>query len=395
MKKLGVFDSIEITMDKVDGSSKETDLIIRVKEKNWWKLNVGASTDGYEGTAETTCTLVNPLGTAERLHLSKTKGHVGSDVTRLVYSKPHFLGLPWLLNANLSDESLNYCRFSSYTEQFRGGKACVSNEDGTHEIALEMGWRDIVPRRNPTVSTAFAASRSILAEATPSMKTSLSYTFKEDTRDDPIVPESGDLFKSTTEVAGLMGDVQFVKNETTLQRHLPVGPTIEGHSLLTLSLCSRFGFIKTYGSDKDRAARISDRFFLGGPTILRGFQHKGIGPRASPEDGGNLNGDALGGEVMYNASVSLGFPLPIPALMMAGFKGHFFANAGNLTSFDRAIEKEKWAKNLLDETRASAGFGIVWKTNFGRLEANYSWLLRAHAQDQVQNGQLGLSMSFS
>ena len=45
---------------------------------------------------------------------------------------------------------------------------------------------------------------------------------------------------------------------------------------------------------------------------VRGFNHKGIGPRASPLDGGVPRGDALGGDVSYNGTASVGFPVPLP-----------------------------------------------------------------------------------
>lgn len=43
----------------------------------------------------------------------------------------------------------------------------------------------------------------------------------------------------------------------------------------------------------------SDRFSLGGPLSLRGFQHYGVGPRAPREEGGCAEGDALGGDIKY------------------------------------------------------------------------------------------------
>ena len=155
---MGIFDSIQIMMDKVEGSTTETDLTITVKEKNWWKVHVGAHTDGYEGTAESTGSLLNAFGTAEELTFSQTKGHVGSGATSLSFTKPHFMGLPLFLNARVSDESLVYERFSSYTEQFRGGSASLTDASGSHEMTMHLGWRDIVPRRNPRIPTAFAAS---------------------------------------------------------------------------------------------------------------------------------------------------------------------------------------------------------------------------------------------
>jgi len=117
---------------------------------------------------------------------------------------------------------------------------------------------------------------------------------------------------ASTEIAGLVGDVKFVKAEVEGQKHVALGPVVFGFPILNLSLSYHVGTVKSYGSEQHRPARISDRFFLGGPMNVRGFNHKGIGPRASPLDGGVAQGDALGGDVSYNGTASLGFPLPLP-----------------------------------------------------------------------------------
>lgn len=115
-----------------------------------------------------------------------------------------------------------------------------------------------------------------------------------------------------TEIAGLVGDVKFVKAEVEGQKHVALGPVVFGFPILNFSLSYHVGTVKSYGSEQHRPARISDRFFLGGPMNVRGFNHKGIGPRASPLDGGVAQGDALGGDVSYNGTAALGFPVPLP-----------------------------------------------------------------------------------
>ena len=111
------------------------------------------------------------------------------------------------MQADASDETLAFERFSSYKENFRGGKVAIRTEDGSHEVAILGGWRDIVPRRNPNVPFAFAASASIIAEATPSTKTGIKYTYTKDTRNNALTPFIGELFRASAEYAGFLGDV--------------------------------------------------------------------------------------------------------------------------------------------------------------------------------------------
>lgn len=47
MSGLGIFDAVKLDMNAVEGSSDETDVTVRLKEKNWYKLSAGTrvSTD--------------------------------------------------------------------------------------------------------------------------------------------------------------------------------------------------------------------------------------------------------------------------------------------------------------------------------------------------------------
>jgi outer membrane protein insertion porin family len=124
-------------------------------------------------------------------------------------------------------------------------------------------------------SVSQTASPSVLAAAGDSIKTSLSHTFLRDKRDDPWLPSQGYLLKSVQEYTGLAGsDVQFLK------------ATAEVQYIKTFrQLWPRTHFV--YGArggilwslENDARTRITDRFFLGGPTDVRGFREYGIGPK--------------------------------------------------------------------------------------------------------------------
>uniref|UniRef100_K3W6Z5 POTRA domain-containing protein n=1 Tax=Globisporangium ultimum (strain ATCC 200006 / CBS 805.95 / DAOM BR144) TaxID=431595 RepID=K3W6Z5_GLOUD len=396
LKALDIFDSIRIDLDKASsGKRDETDLTITVEEKSWRSLHLGATTDGNEEAAESSLTLSNALGTAEKITFGATYARSGSNTERATFQKPRFLGLPLYLSATAANELHSHEYLSSYSEKIRGGSISVSDYAGIHDLSLNVGWRDIIPRRDSKIPTAFRASPSILSEALPSTKTSIKYVFKDDDRDSVVYPTLGGLFQYSTEVSGFLGDVKFVKAEVAGQKHYAFGPVLFGLPILNFSFTYHLGAVKSYGSDENRPARISDRFFLGGPMSLRGFNHKGVGPRASPRDGGVAAGDSLGGELSYNGSASVGFPCPMPLLAMLGIRGQFFANAGNLTTWGRLLDEKKWMKNLADDTRVSVGMGLVWGTRIGRLEANYSWILKSHAHDNIKRAQLGLGMTFS
>jgi hypothetical protein len=83
--------------------------------------------------------------------------------------------------------SHRYC-IDSYTELTRGALATLRSFSGAHALTYELSWRDVLPRRHPTVPFAHAASLSVVSEARPSVKSSVKYTYTDDRRDHPFVP---------------------------------------------------------------------------------------------------------------------------------------------------------------------------------------------------------------
>ncbi len=59
------------------------------------------------------------------------------------------------------------------------------------------------------------------SEASHSFKSSLKHTYTVDTRDDNRMPTEGLLFRCTNELAGLGGDVKFLKQQVDVQAHVP------------------------------------------------------------------------------------------------------------------------------------------------------------------------------
>jgi hypothetical protein len=82
-------------------------------------------------------------------------------------------------------------RLHSFTELLRGVYATLRTHDGAHTLTGEMSWRDVMPRRHPTVPYAHAASLSVMSESRPSLKASLRHTYTAEGRDDPFMPTVG------------------------------------------------------------------------------------------------------------------------------------------------------------------------------------------------------------
>uniref|UniRef100_A0A8C6P355 Sorting and assembly machinery component 50 homolog, like n=1 Tax=Nothobranchius furzeri TaxID=105023 RepID=A0A8C6P355_NOTFU len=118
---------------------------------------------------------------------------------------------------------------------------------------------------------------------------------------------------------------------------------------------------------KGQPSCIADRFYLGGPTSVRGFGMYSIGPQSE--------GDYLGGEAYWAGGLHLYTPLPFrPGKGGFGdlFRTHFFLNAGNLCNLNYGEGPQAHLQKLAECIRWSYGAGIVLRLgNIARLELNY------------------------
>ena len=106
-------------------------------------------------------------------------------------------------------------------------------------------------------------------------------TILRDNRDSFLFTRSGNRTSIDTEFAGLGGDVDYFKVDFRTAQFIPTFDTLKQ----SLSIIGRLGMIVALKDDKE--APFYDRFYLGGPETLRGYDYRDIGPRSSD---GEING---------------------------------------------------------------------------------------------------------
>lgn len=84
-----------------------------------------------------------------------------------------------------------------------------------HNISWDGMWRTM------GVGNKYA-SFEVRKDSGHTFKSSLKHIVTSDTRDSPIFPTGGSLIKLTTELAGLGGDVAYLKNEFNFQINRPI-----------------------------------------------------------------------------------------------------------------------------------------------------------------------------
>ena len=135
---------------------------------------------------------------------------------------------------------------------------------------------------------------------------------------------------------------------------------------------------------------MADKFYIGGPLDIRGFEMRGIGNQS--------DGNFMGGTAYWASGLHLWAPLPF-RLGKGGFgelfRTHMFLTAGNMTN----ASETSLVKNLDDlskNVRLSYGAGLAFKLGgVARVELNYCIPVRAERGDKVAPGiQFGLGVNF-
>ena len=126
-------------------------------------------------------------------------------------------------------------------------------------------------------------------------------TFLRDTRETLLFTRKGNRSSLKFEYAGIGGDVNYHKMEGRTAQFIPTFDAYEQ----SLSIIARAGNVSPFGQSD--IVPFYDRFYLGGPDTLRGFDYREVGDR----DDDDLN-ESVGGNSYALVSLEYGFRIAEP-----------------------------------------------------------------------------------
>jgi outer membrane protein insertion porin family len=243
---------------------------------------------------------------------------------------------------------------------------------------MRQSWSYSLVQRN-VFNVQPDASRFIREQTGETLLSQLGTTLAYDMRDSRIEPRSGYILRVGADVAGLGGDVNYVRLRADAALYFPLERML-GSNDYVLVLQGGVGRLDPWGGQEER---IVDRFFLGGDN-LRGFRLAGVGPRdlASPTS------DPLGGRVLWTQTTELRFPLPLPQEI--GLLGRAFVDVGSLS------ETPVTGPGVVDDAspRVGAGVGISWRTPLGLINIDIAQAVVKKSYDQTQLIRFGFGTRF-
>lgn len=241
---------------------------------------------------------------------------------------------------------------------------------------LRQSWSYSLVQRNIS-DIQPGSSRFVTEQAGTTILSQVSQTLTYDLRDNPLDTRRGYVIRLGTDVAGLGGDVAYLRTRFDGALFLPLERLL-GDPDFVLSISGSFGVLNNF--DSARRDRIVDRFFLGGEN-LRGFAVAGAGPRDL------TSRDALGGRLMWTQSTELRFPLPLPTEI--GLIGRAFVDVGSLS---RTVT----GAGIGDDAspRVGAGVGVSWRSPLGLINIDVAQAIAKQSYDETQVVRFGFGTRF-
>ena len=175
------------------------------------------------------------------------------------------------------------------------------------DVAHPLGGTGVVP--NDAVADVFQAAEG------EELVSKVGLTFLRDNRDTLIFTRKGNRTSILNEMAGLGGDVNYFKSEVRTAQFIPTFDNMEQ----SFSIEARVGAAVPFGNSTD--VPFYDRFYLGGPETLRGYDFRDVGPR-DPDDAN----ESVGGNTYSLVSFEYAFRIAEP-LGLVVFYDWGFVNA--------------------------------------------------------------------
>lgn len=196
-----------------------------------------------------------------------------------------------------------------------------------------------------------------------------SLAYIHDTRNDAIDPRRGTVYSMETLLsAAKLGGDSFLKGAAFIAHYeeIRAGTVLAGSA--------RIGLARAFGTSSELP--LPERFFAGGPSVMRAFKTDEVGP-------GYYNADGV--FVPNGGNALLAFALETRVDLARSFGFQVFAEAGNVYA---TVNEMK-----LSDLREVAGIGLHWRSPFGPVRLD--WGIKLDKRPGENRHQLHLAVGYA
>lgn len=315
------------------------DILTTVTERPTGSFSVGVGFSSVENFVFTTSiTQDNLFGNGQRLGVDASLSSIRSDF-KINFTEPRLFDSEISFGISAFNEDQDYISFDAKSTGGSFGLGKNLSEYDSVSINYRLSNVEVTNVDPADVTEFFKNETRLTSRIVP--------TYVYDSRDNYLNPTTGWRHVVGFEFAGL-GGTKFTKYFYGVTYYHPLVGKFVG------AAHAQINYAEGYGGDKLPAF---EKFFMGGPTSLRGFTIKDIGPK-------NSDGDPIGG------NQSLLFNLEVQYPFTKSFRGFLFYDRGNI--FGGGFNTSTTSKSFdLLEMRNSIGAGIRFISPFGPLGFSY------------------------
>jgi outer membrane protein insertion porin family len=375
LKNLNYFKTVKIST-KPGSATDRVVLDVDLAEQSTGDFNISggySTTDGL--LAEVKVGDSNFLGTGRTVKASVSYGQYaeGADLSA---SEPYFLGTRVAAGVDIFARQTDASSYQSYGSDIYGATFSLGmpvNEQVTTQLHYSISQQTVtLDPASLVAAPSLPVQQAALAG--PQWVSAVGDTTSYNTLDNPKNPTNGIKAQVTQDLAGLGGDVNFLRTTEDVRYYQSLSSDLTG------MVRAQGGYITSYGGQQ---VPLIDSFF-GGPQLVRGFAPNGFGPRDLTP---GTTMDNVGGSAYWATTAELQSNIPgVPqeyGLKAAAFvdSGSVFRYAGPTTFPGSAQSMQVANANVL---RSSVGAGLTWASPFGALTVSYAVPVTKAAYDVVQ-----------
>ena len=350
INNLNYFEDVKV--DTQRGENPELiDILTTVTEKPTGNFTVGAGFSSVENLIFTASIAQNNLfGNGHRVNLTASLSSIRADFN-LSLTEPRLFDSEISAGIDLFNTDQDFLSFDSLST---GGGLRLGKNITEYET-VTLGYRF----NNVEVTGVSQQDTTDFLKNETRTTSRITPTYIYDSRDNFLNPSQGWKHVLTSDFAGL-GGAKFTRSMYEIIYYRPL---VEK---LVLGAHGRINYAAGYGGQTLPAF---ERYFMGGPTTLRGFTLQDVGPK-------DRDGDPVGGSKGLLLNLELQYPFT------KSLRGFVFYDRGNVygTGPDLSVTSEDYD---LAEMRHSIGAGFRFISPFGPMGFAYGIKLDKQSGEEV------------
>ena len=374
LRRLGLFESVQIETPAVAGTTDQVDMKVIVKERDTGSILFSAGYSDADGALfGVELQQRNLFGTGKDLSLILNNSDA-VDTYEIVYTNPYHTpdGISRgfrLLSRSVDSKEVNTAEYVLETKSGSVHYRIPIAE--TNSINLGFAYESITLESTIQTPPEF---REIIAVQPESDQFVVTSGISRDNRDDFFFPTRGTNASLTLELAFPGSDFEYYKVNAQGSYFFPLGDTMALKGGLGLGLGGG------YGDDANSELPFFKNYFAGGPKSVRGFESRSLGPQDT-----GLTPQPTGGDRRLLVNAELLFPA-FGTGDARDKRFGLFTDGGMVWAASQDVE--------LDDLRYSAGLYFDWYSPVGPLSISYGVPLDKEPGDEREKFQLSIGTVF-